>query len=556
MDEIVRFSGLPAKTSREVWPFNGPAWQSGEIAPFASPPALRQTSHGAAEWMEAPLAKELGLYDGLGVLFARGKLGVMRYGLGRHSMVIAPSRSGKTVSVVAPNLLAWPGSIFTIDPKGELAHLTADFRQRMGQNVYVLDPCRVSGRPRSRYNPLQWLERSHNFDTDLKSIVQALTPDRGGVASFWNEAPRALLFGIVCYLIATKGERKTLGRVFELLNSSEEEWEDLLDRMRCCDGGSMELNRHARQKARWFLSLHEEHQKYHRGTLQYHLDWLTVKEAREMVEASDFDIREIKEGKATVYVCIPPVDNETYEGFTRLLSTLAIRAMYLWQVVPGSGELPTLLLLDEFATTVGRMGIFEESYTNIAGYGGHYVTILQTIDQLQTLYPSGKGKQSWRTFYDNAGMRLFFNAEGNTADFVSERLHSKTEFVSSPIGASNEHARPLLFPPEVQFPRNNQGNHVPDTVFALVHGFPPIRARKLAYYRDSEFAGTFNPVPVPPQYVPSGPTWWHEAERGSHAGVGESSSSPLERKRKERKTEPPRVSTEDIAKYAELEGWA
>lgn len=544
---------------RSILPFNQPlsrlasSWM--EPSPFLPPASLNQTTHGAADWMNADLAANLGLYGSDGILMAKGQRGIMRYSLGRHSMVVAPSRSGKGVSFVVPNLLHWPGSAFAIDPKGELAHLTAARRRNMGQKVYVLDPCRVSGQPVSRFNPLEWLSRSFSYDTDLKRIIQALTPERGGTAAFWNDAPRALLSGIISYQIAVINERKSLGRTFELLNGSEEEWKDLIEAMKFCNGGSPDLNRLVRERGRWFASLHEEHQQYHRGTLQWHLDWLSVKEARDMVEESDFDIREIKEGRATVYVCIPPIDNETYEGFTRLLATLAIRAMYLWQVPPGSKEPPVLILLDEFATTVGRMSVFDEAYTNIAGYGGRFVTVLQTIDQLQTLYPVGRGTQSWKTVYESAGLRLFFNAEGETARFVSEMLGKKTDFTPSPIGSSNAMSRPLLFPEEVSFPRDNQGRHVPEAVFGFVHGFPPIRATRLVYHRDEEFRGQFNPEPVPKPFRPEGLTWAQEAERDIRAGVGFNGDS-LERVREERKQEPPRVREEDLKKYAEMSGWA
>jgi type IV secretion system protein VirD4 len=58
----------------------------------------------------------------------------------RHLLSVAPTRSGKGVSLIIPNLLNYMGSIIVIDPKGENAYLTAKRRRELGQKTYILDP--------------------------------------------------------------------------------------------------------------------------------------------------------------------------------------------------------------------------------------------------------------------------------------------------------------------------------------------------------------------------------------------------------------------------------
>src|SRR5262245_41840574 len=43
----------------------------------------------------------------------------------RHILTVAGSRGGKGVSLIIPNLLLYDGSVLAIDPKGELARITA-----------------------------------------------------------------------------------------------------------------------------------------------------------------------------------------------------------------------------------------------------------------------------------------------------------------------------------------------------------------------------------------------------------------------------------------------
>ena len=83
---------------------------------------------------------------------------VVRLGDDRHIVTIAGSRAGKSRTVLLPNLRRYPGAMFVIDPKGELARETALLREeKFGQESAVLDPFDASGLPSASYNPLDEL---------------------------------------------------------------------------------------------------------------------------------------------------------------------------------------------------------------------------------------------------------------------------------------------------------------------------------------------------------------------------------------------------------------
>jgi hypothetical protein len=192
----------------------------------------------------------------------------------------------------------------------------------------------------------------------------------------------------------------------------------------------------------------------------------------------------------------------------------------LYQEPPTSKKPPILLMLDEFATTVGRVKVFDDAFTNIAGYGGRFAIILQTIDQLQSLFPERKGNQSWKTVYENAGLRLFFDAQGDTAEFVSQKLGPTTHGVIAPIGGPRQVQRQLHFANEVSYPMDDDtGQHVPDALFAFVEGWPPLRALRLCSHRDKEFAPLYDADSAAPAYKPDGLTPARRARLGMGAGV-------------------------------------
>ncbi|MBR7559814.1 type IV secretory system conjugative DNA transfer family protein, partial [Mycobacterium tuberculosis] len=83
-----------------------------------------------------------------GLLIGRdGKTGkLLRYDGPAHLLTMAPTRTGKGVGTIIPNLLTADRSVICIDPKGENAKIAGRARQQFGP-VHVLDPFGVTGQP-------------------------------------------------------------------------------------------------------------------------------------------------------------------------------------------------------------------------------------------------------------------------------------------------------------------------------------------------------------------------------------------------------------------------
>ena len=77
---------------------------------------------------------------------------VLGIGDDRHAVLCAGSRAGKGRSCLIPTLLEYSGSVLAIDPKGELANVTARRRKQLGQRVCILDPFGVTA---ARHGPLK-----------------------------------------------------------------------------------------------------------------------------------------------------------------------------------------------------------------------------------------------------------------------------------------------------------------------------------------------------------------------------------------------------------------
>ena len=76
----------------------------------------------------------------------------------RHLLMFGPNGSGKGTRFLIPNLLSITDrSIVVVDPKGELAAVTADYRRTVGE-VVILNPFNVLGLGSDGFNPLALLD--------------------------------------------------------------------------------------------------------------------------------------------------------------------------------------------------------------------------------------------------------------------------------------------------------------------------------------------------------------------------------------------------------------
>jgi len=119
-------------------------------------------------------------------------------------MLYAPTRTGKGVGVVIPNLLAWPGSVVVLDIKRENFAATAGFRAAAGQTVLLFDPLARDGRT-ARFNPLGHVDRDDPVAVldELQRMAAMLFPAHDRADPFWAEAARIGFIGVGGYVAAT-----------------------------------------------------------------------------------------------------------------------------------------------------------------------------------------------------------------------------------------------------------------------------------------------------------------------------------------------------------------
>lgn len=472
--------------------------------------ARTRDSHGSARLASKAERRDLARSDE-GLLIGRdadsGRL--LRYDGPAHLLTLAPTRAGKGVGTLIPNLLLVPRPMLVIDPKGENARITYEARRKFGP-VHVLDPFGVTGLPTAAYNPLARLSTdSLDLGEDAASLAEALVMDPPGESgdAHWNEEAKALLAGLILFAAVHETEdRRTLASIREYLTLPPDRFRALLGLMQESPGAGGLIARAANR----FLGKADREAASVLSSAQRHTHFLDSPRIAASLARSDFGFASLRHELTSVFLVLPPNRLDAYSRWLRLLVSQALAeiardaerahgapaaAGAAQRPQDGSQPLrePTLFLLDEFAA-LGRLEAVERAMGLMAGYGLQLWPILQDLSQLRALYGARAN-----TFVANAGVLQCFGVNDyETAKALSQLMgQATTQYATTshrpgdPSSTTHQlTGRDLLTPDEIM-------QMAPHLQLLRLQGRPMILAKKLRYHADPEFRGLFTAHSAP-----------------------------------------------------------
>lgn len=123
----------------------------------------------------------------------------IRFNRPGHLLTFAPTRSGKGVGVVIPNLLDHPGSVVVTDIKGENYRITADYRRTVGP-VWAFAPFDKDIES-ACYNPIDFIRTGTDFDVDdARLIAEMIIAPVHKEPDHWEREARALMTGLLLFI--------------------------------------------------------------------------------------------------------------------------------------------------------------------------------------------------------------------------------------------------------------------------------------------------------------------------------------------------------------------
>lgn len=453
----------------------------------------RQSLHGDARFANAGDLNKHKMLQPSNTGIIVGKFGGKLVRLPGQQFVIlaAPTRSGKGVGIVIPNLLDYAESVVVLDIKQENFELTSGWRRSQGHEVYLFNPF-AEDRRTHRWNPLTYVSRDPAFRvSDLMSIAAMLYPDGADEQKFWVSQARNAFMAFTLFLFENHDDEvatgfpfssgpPTLGRIYRL---SSGDGTDLKTYLRGLASRKF-LSDNARSAFSNLLSQADETFASIMGTLKEPLNaWINpVLDAA--TSGDDFLLTDLRKKKMSIYVGIQP---------NKLAESRLIVNLFFSQIINlNTRELPQnnpelkyqcLLLMDEF-TAIGKVDIIASAVSYMAGYNIRLLPIIQSMAQLDATY----GKDVSRTIITNHALQIIYAPrEQQDANDYSEML-GYTTFKRRNITRGrevtrsiSEERRALMLPQELKAMGFDQ------EVFLYEGIAHPVKCEKIKYYKERYF---------------------------------------------------------------------
>ncbi len=462
--------------------------------------------HGAARFASAAEIYKSPLMAENGIIVGKYKRKYLVFGGQQFVMLAAPTRSGKGVGNVIPNLLNFPDSVMVLDLKQENFNITSGFRAKHGQDIYLFNPFAEDYRT-SRYNPLDYVRDGDFRVGDLTAIGEVFYPS-GGKEAFFDDQARNLFVGLGLYLCETPDLPRTIGEMLRQSSGQGQPISDYLTSLiqernylpdddgnytlpREWDGtGLRPLSQECMMALNQFIATSDNTRSSILASFNAPLGIWTNPIVDAATSASDFDLRDVRRKRMSIYIGITP----DYLGqASRIINLLFSQLINLnTKVLPqndSSLKYSCLLLMDEF-TAMGFVKIIGRSVTYFSGYNLRLLTIIQSPSQLEAPVPDGYGKEGAKTIMTNHACQILYapkeqaDAETYSKMLGDETVKSTSVSKQSGRGGTGEsisdQRRALMLPQEIK--EIGQWKEI-----VILENMKPILAEKIRYFADPTF---------------------------------------------------------------------
>ena len=399
---------------------------------------------------------------------------------GESILVTAPTGSGKTTGIAIPNLLNWTSSVVVNDLKGELFRITAKHRKHnLGTDVICFSPStKLEGA--KAYNPFFYVSQNSDYMIrDIQLIAEILIPATKHGDSFWYQSSRDLFMGLSLYLFETKG-MASLPDIHDLIKQeSFVEWlDEVVD--------TVELLAIKQS----FSSIIDSDKKTRKNIIkdfQSRMSLFSDPIIRRATSSNNFDIRQLRKIKMSIYINIPPFDTERLSPLITLFWAQLIQQMTLSE--PKKDEQETVLaLLDEFSH-MSRINKLKDGLSFLRSYNMRFVVLIQYLTQLRSVY----GPDDSRGFLNTKVKIVFALNDYEDARYFSSALGHKTvkvkttSFNSGYGSQSGSRASNHSYQSQPLMTSDQLMCLSPSSAIALIEGASPIHFKKSPYFKEHFF---------------------------------------------------------------------
>ena len=366
----------------------------GYIAPAAAFVAMLLTGkkgpelYGKTRFANRSDLNKEGFLNNKGIILGRLKKDFLKLPGYEFVMLAAATRTGKGVGFVIPNLLTFPDSTVVLDIKGENYQITSQFRKRHLKNkIYYFNPFSENSH---RWNPLSYISDDEKFRVnDIMNLANMIFPSNSGNDNdaFWNDMARDFFLGVVLLVFETPSLPNTLGEVVRQASGKGQKTVDYLNSVIALRKESeLPLSNRCVNALNRVLTGSENSIGNILQTFNAKLSRWENAVVDKATSGDDFDLREVRKKKMSIYIHIDPANIVQADFLINLFFTQLINenVKELPEQNPAL-KYQCLLMLDEF-TAAGKISIIAKGVGFMAGYNMRLALIIQDKTQLESTY--------------------------------------------------------------------------------------------------------------------------------------------------------------------------
>jgi type IV secretion system protein VirD4 len=511
-------------------PFQKAAWVFVAIAGLGTLGLLRRKEEKVvARWATRRDLRAYNLLGSVGVVLGKWGRSWLRYSGDMHTLVVAPSGSGKTRSIAVPTCLNWAYSLFVHDPKGELLTLSAGWRSQFS-DIYYLNPTDPDS---DHLNPWEEVRigTAHEI-RDLSLINEILVdpdgePNKGGGEDLhFQETAETFLNGLSLHGLYT-GTATNMWEFADLFMTDLPQLVAEMDAtdhhqyfpqmpdevftpyvwlpagsvfphpVRLPDGTTLPAKQPLAQDTKtggthkavkWATAMLKRVGDRELGSicstagraLQLALD----QHVANMMSHSDFSLKEIRTGPRpkTIYFSLPYSDQKRL----RLISRIIIQQTIDYNTQELDTHRWRMLQINDEVQAFGRMPIIPTALNYVRGYGYNMVNITPSLNELDRLYGENNNfieNSHIQVVYAPNDQRIAKRFSARTGELDVEKTRASYTGALGRLGGAqqtsvSEEKEPLATTTEVLFMEKHAG------LLIVGNGGYPAKISKAPDYRD------------------------------------------------------------------------
>lgn len=354
--------------------------------------------------------------------------------LNNNVLIVGGSGTGKTRTIVTPNLLECEGSQIVCAPKGCFARKYGERLQQKGHKTLYLDFTHPE--KSLRYNPLVNIRSTQ----DILRITNILVDEKASLGTrtdpFWDAMTTIFISALIAYMVEANYTPKNFHGLLQLVREGERDGDDdkrskLSERFR-----KLKLENPSSWACQQFEDVDTSPYKTYdtiRATTAAKFAKLDTEELRIMMSGNDFDFKKIATEKTTAFVTVSDTDR-SMDVLVNLFFTQAMQELCDFADNNcGDGRLPVPVnfILDDFAT-ICRIDEFPRIISTIRSRGISAMLMLQSEAQLFRGY-----EQDYMTVIANCDTYVYLGGNDvETAQAVSRRCNKPmNQVLNMPVGS-------------------------------------------------------------------------------------------------------------------------